>query len=59
MQGEPSRPPPVPTEPPKVALQREHGIGDRVQLIARLDSGRATKADWEAYNQWLDAMLGT
>lgn len=58
MQEKPSRPPPVPPEPPKVAPGREQGNEDRAQLIARLDNGKA-KADWEQYDRWLDAMLGS
>jgi hypothetical protein len=66
MQAEPSRPPPVPPEPPEVAPQREHGIvgggklapAEHAALIARLDSGHATKADWADYDRLLDAMLG-
>jgi hypothetical protein len=66
MQEEPSRPPPVLTEPPAIAPQREHASGagaklaqvEHVALIARLDSGHATKADWAEYDRLLDAMLG-
>ena len=64
MQDEASQAPPLPAEPPAIALRREHGPADgallsnakRTALIARLDSA-PTKADWAAYRHDLDARL--
>jgi helix-turn-helix protein len=67
MQGKPPQPPPVTPETPAIAPQREHGSragaklapAERAALIARLDSGKATKADWKAYDRLLDACLAS
>jgi len=65
MPEETTRAPPVPTEPPAFALQREHDPSpaarlsdtERAALIARLDS-KPSKADWAAYECLLEARLG-
>ena len=57
-QEETSRAPPEQTEPPAIALRREHAQPDgvllsnaeRAALIARLDSN-PIKADWAAYSR--------
>jgi Helix-turn-helix domain len=58
------RPPPVPLDPPVIALRREHGsaVGaplspqERATLTARLDTS-PTKADWALYERDLVARL--
>jgi hypothetical protein len=65
MQEEASQAPPVPAEPPAIALQREHNRAggtlltavERAALVARLDTS-PNKADWDCYNRDLDARLG-
>ena len=60
MQEETSRIPPEQVEPP-LALQREHVAADgampsateRAAIVARMDAGTATKADWAAYKDLL------
>jgi hypothetical protein len=64
MQEEAPQAPPLPAEPPKVALQREQvaEYGDllsddeRAALIARLDTN-PTKADWALWERELEARL--
>jgi hypothetical protein len=64
MQEEPSQAPPVSTEPPEVAPQREHASGVRVRLspaeraalVARLDTN-PTQADWLAWEREPEAMV--
>jgi helix-turn-helix protein len=58
------KPPSVPTEPPAIALQREHAApsgtllsdGERAALLARLDN-RPTKAEWALYDRDLAARI--
>jgi hypothetical protein len=60
-QGETSRAPPMPTEEPEVAPQREHASGggaklspaERAVIVGRMDAGLATPADWAA---WKDSL---
>ena len=64
MQGEPPRAPPVPIEPPKVALQREQAAenggplsdAERAALLERLDTN-PTRVDWALYERDLEARL--
>jgi hypothetical protein len=65
MPGEPSRAPPEPPDRPVIAPQREHGTtagallpqAELAALVARQDAGRATAADWRAYERAIAAML--
>ena len=53
--------PPEQTETSVIAPQREHGAAggaelaaaERVAMVARMDAGTATKADWAAYKDLL------
>jgi hypothetical protein len=64
IQEETSRAPPVPAEPPAIALQREHGSADgallsateRAALVARLDE-KPTRADWDLWSRDLEARI--
>ena len=67
MQEETSQAPPVPTEPPAIALQREHGPAgaallsalsatERAALVARLDE-KPTRADWALWRRDLEVRL--
>jgi hypothetical protein len=65
MQEEPPQPRPVQPDRPVIAPQREHGIVDGAllsqaelaALVARMDAGRATAADWRAWERDLAARL--
>jgi hypothetical protein len=62
---ETSRAPPEPVDRAADALRREHGTADAAllsqtelaALIARMDAGRATAADWRAWERDLAARL--
>jgi hypothetical protein len=64
IQEETSQAPPMPTERPAIALQREHGPAggalllatERAALIARLDE-KPTQADWDLWSRDLDARI--
>jgi len=61
---EPPVPPPVPAEP-KIAAERSTAAADgaklpvaeRAAIVARMNAGVASKADWAAYERDLDARL--
>jgi hypothetical protein len=63
MQDEASAPP-LPAEPPAIALRREHlptfearlSDTERAALVARLDSA-PTKTDWEIWKRDIDARI--
>jgi hypothetical protein len=66
IQAKLSRAPPVPAEPPAIALRREHvqpggallSDAERAAIVARQDASTATAADWAAYSRDLEARLG-
>ena len=62
MSEETSQAPPVPTEPPAIALQREHAAGAAVRRrVGSTDraasNDKPTTAEWALYDRKLDAML--
>ena len=58
IQGESPEAPPMPLDRPEDAPQREHGSvaraklspAERAAIVARMDAGTATKADWAAWS---------